>query len=103
MFRVEEDAALERPLPVARGALVARGLVGGALLALFAFGVAALLAALKTMRESHAALDFGSAAWNVAHPAQITDWVQLAGILAFGLIGGLFVAAITAARGAPKA
>ena len=31
-------------------------------------------------------------------PAGITDWLELGGIAAFAIIGGLFVAALTAAR-----
>ena len=41
--------------------------------------------------------DLQAAMWQVARPASITDWVQFVGILAFALIGGLFVAAVSAA------
>ncbi len=60
--------------------------------------MSALLAAVKTMRETKQPFDLATAMWQVAQPAGITDWVQVAGILAFGLIGGLFVAAALAAR-----
>jgi hypothetical protein len=51
------------------------------------------------MREVPAAgFDLGLAMRQVAQPATIPDWVQLFGILVFGVFGGLFVAAIVAAR-----
>jgi PAT family beta-lactamase induction signal transducer AmpG len=96
-FEVEELAA--RPVPVARSALVTRGLVGGLLVGAGAFALVALLAALDTMRASpETGFDLGAAVRRVAFPAGVTDWLQLFGILAFGVIGGLFVAAVTAAR-----
>jgi hypothetical protein len=59
----------------------------------------ALLGALKTMRDDPLrGFDFGAALRSVAAPAGIADWIQLVGILAFALIGGLFVAAAGAAR-----
>lgn len=45
-----------------------------------------------------AGFDLGAAVAQVGRPAGITDWVQLVGVLAFGLIGGLFVAAVSAAK-----
>jgi hypothetical protein len=59
----------------------------------------ALLAALKTMRATEGGrFDLPAALWQVAQPVAITDWVQLGGIVAFALIGGLGVAAVSAAR-----
>ena len=42
--------------------------------------------------------DLGTAMRQVARPVAITDWVQLFGIAVFAVFGGLFVAAIVAAR-----
>jgi hypothetical protein len=42
--------------------------------------------------------DLAGAIWRLAHPAGMADWLELGGIIAFGVIGGLFVAALTAAR-----
>ena len=95
-FTVDREET-ERKAPLTASALAVRGVMGGILLGLFAFVLAALLAALKTMRETKMPLDLGAALWQVAHPLQMTDWVQLAGILVFALIGGLFVAAASAA------
>jgi hypothetical protein len=61
--------------------------------------VLALLATLKAMRAaSESAFVVGAALRQVVHPATLADWVQLAGIVAFALIGGLFAAAVSAAR-----
>lgn len=79
--------------------LVTRGLAGGAIIGAVVFLCAALLAALKAMRETPAArFDMIGAMQQVAHPVTITDWVQVFGIFAFALIGGLFVAAVVAAH-----
>jgi hypothetical protein len=51
------------------------------------------------MREGPAhVFDFGRALSQVVAPASIPDWVQLAGIVAFAVICGLFTAAVAAAR-----
>jgi len=89
----------ERKRPLSPGELAARGGLGAALAgALAVFSVAAL-AALKTMREAPAiGFDLARAASEMRNPTEVTDWVQLIGIAAFTAIGGLFTAAIYAAR-----
>lgn len=63
------------------------------------FMLDAALVAVKTMRDTTGAGFAPTAAmWNLAHPAGIAGWLELGGIVAFGVIGGLFVAALTAAR-----
>ena len=63
------------------------------------FVLDAALFAVKTMRETKGAgFDLGAALWRLARPASITDWLELGGLVAFAVIGGLFVAALTAAR-----
>lgn len=95
-FTVEEAASAA---PLTRAALVKRGIAGGAASGAFALAMTALLAALKTMRGTPGTgLDWGGALHAVLFPASITDWVQLAGIAAFAVIGGLFVSAASAAR-----
>jgi PAT family beta-lactamase induction signal transducer AmpG len=95
-FSVRE---VERKRPLTTGELVARGVAGTALAgALAVFSVAAL-AALKTMREAPAiGFDLSRAAGELRNPTEVTDWVELIGIAAFTAIGGLFTAAIYAAR-----
>jgi PAT family beta-lactamase induction signal transducer AmpG len=89
----------ERGRPLGASALVARGAAGALLSGVGAWLLVALLAALKTMREvPGAGFDYGTAIWLVVRPATITDWVQVLGILAFAVIGGLFTAAAAAAR-----
>lgn len=96
-FTVEDVQARREPLSTP--ALVGRGIVGAALLGACAFFLVALLAALKTMRESKGSgFDLAAAVQRTMQPVAMTDWVQLVGILAFAVIGGLLVAAIAAAR-----
>jgi PAT family beta-lactamase induction signal transducer AmpG len=88
-----------RKAPLASTALALRVVVGAAASGTLAVAAIALLAALKAMREVEGAgFDLRAALWQVANPATLTDWVQVAGILAFALIGGLFAAAVAAAR-----
>jgi hypothetical protein len=61
--------------------------------------MAALLAAFDAMRATPGApFDYGAALWQTIFPTGVGGWLQLVGILAFGIIGGLFVAAYAAAR-----
>jgi PAT family beta-lactamase induction signal transducer AmpG len=91
------DTAPRRP-PLGRAGLLVRGAVGALACGAFAAGLLALLAALKSMRDAQAPFDYGRALLAVLAPAGVGDWVQAAGIIAFATIGGLFAAAIAAAR-----
>jgi PAT family beta-lactamase induction signal transducer AmpG len=91
-----EPARVKEPLTAA--GLVTRGVLGGVAIGIGAFLLTALLAALKTTRDTKSAFDFDAAISQVARPVVITDWVQLFGIAVFAVFGGLFVAAIVAAR-----
>lgn len=96
-FTVEE--ARPKKTPQSTAALVRRGVIGGLLLGVGSFALVALLAAVRTMRETPAVgFDFGAALSRLARPVGIDDWLQLVGIAAFAVIGGLFVAAAIAAR-----
>jgi MFS transporter, PAT family, beta-lactamase induction signal transducer AmpG len=98
----EPEFSVETPpvrQPLGPRGLAGRAAVGAALSAGFALTMVAGLAALKAMRDAPAhTFDLRLALWQTVTPASITDWVQAAGILAFGVIGGLFVAAVAAAR-----
>ena len=51
------------------------------------------------MRDTPASgFDVVAAARQVAYPAALADWLQVAGILVFAVIGGVFVAAALAAK-----
>ena len=94
-FSVEEVA----PRPALGGAQIAlRGAMGGVVVGAAGFILDAALFAVKTMRETKGPFDLWSALQRLAHPASITDWLELVGVSAFAVISGLFVAALTAAR-----
>ena len=96
-FVVEEVRPTEAPLSTA--ALVARGVAAGSLIGIGSIALTALLAALRTMRETPAdGFRFGTALRQLGHPAGINDWVQLGGIFAFAAIGGVFAVAVVAAK-----
>jgi PAT family beta-lactamase induction signal transducer AmpG len=95
-FTVEE---VERRAPVGAVALTVRAVAGAIASGAFAVAVIALLAALKAARGTQGAgFDLSAAVWQITRPVTLTDWVQVAGIVTFALIGGLFVAAVSAAR-----
>lgn len=95
-FEVEE-VQLKRPLSA--GQLAARGAAGALVSGSLALVVVASLAALKFARETPGVgFDVSNALTTLAHPASVTDWVQLVGIAAFAAIGGVFTAATVAAR-----
>lgn len=88
-----------RRAPLAGGALVRRGSVGGALAAATVAVLVAAVAALKTMREDPVrGFDLGGALAALARPAAVGDWLQLLGIALVGITAGLFTAAVFAAR-----
>jgi len=90
--------AVEPGPPLGAGQLALRGITGGVLLGASGFVLSAALAAVKTMRETKGAFDLAGAMAALASPAGTSGWLELAGIAAFGIISGLFVAALTAAR-----
>jgi PAT family beta-lactamase induction signal transducer AmpG len=96
VFTVED---LPPKPPLGARSIALRGIAGGALVGASGFVLDAALMAVKAMRETKgAAFDLAGALWKLGHPAAITDWLEIGGIVAFGAIGGLFVAALTAAR-----
>jgi PAT family beta-lactamase induction signal transducer AmpG len=59
----------------------------------------ALLDAMQATRANPpAAFDIGAAIWRLSHPADVGGWVQIVGIVAFAIVGGLFIAATRAKR-----
>jgi PAT family beta-lactamase induction signal transducer AmpG len=95
------DTAASARQSLAAATIAVRGVLGGFACLVIAFATTAVLAALKTMNESLAhEFALGRASMEVLAPADIAGWVQLIGIVTFGAVGGLFIAAATAARGA---
>ncbi len=95
-FAVKET---ERRRSLSPGGLLARGVLGAAVAGVLAVFSVAGLAVLKLMRETpDIGFDLSRAAGELWNPTEITDWVELIGIAAFTAIGGLFTAAIYAAR-----
>lgn len=77
--------------PLSTGALVGRGLAGGLVAVLAGVALMAGLAALKGTA-------FADAAIAILRPEDLAAVLQLAGLVAFGALTGLFVAAASAAR-----
>jgi len=85
--------------PLGAASLAGRGIAGGLALGVAGLLIVALLAALKTLRETKGArFGFGDAVLQALQPAGIGGWLQIVGIVAFAIIGGLLVAAVSAAR-----
>ncbi len=96
-FTTEEKRAFRPPLGAAD--LTVRGIAGGFVLGATGLLIVALLAALKTLRETKGAhIDLAGALARAIQPDGIGGWLQVVGILAFAVIGGLLVAAVAAAR-----
>jgi PAT family beta-lactamase induction signal transducer AmpG len=86
--------------PATRPELAPRALLFGTLVTAGALLLLATLDALDVMQSAPGtAFDLGAAVWRLWHPATITDWVEIAGALAVGAIGGVFLAAAGTRRG----
>jgi PAT family beta-lactamase induction signal transducer AmpG len=97
MFEIDEEET--QPVIVPVPTLVTRSVIGGLLVGAGALAMTAVLSALEVMRETPGApFDVAAGLSRVAFPDQVGGWLQLAGIAAFAIIGGLFVAAWSAAR-----
>ena len=85
--------------PVMTAIYLRTGLTAGAVLAVVSALLVATLDALDARRANTAAtFDMLSALWRVIVPTAIVGWVQLAGIVAFSAVGGMFIAAFKARR-----
>jgi PAT family beta-lactamase induction signal transducer AmpG len=83
--------------PVEVSRLLGPGIIAAAGLTVVAAVLVALLNALQAMRSTPpAAFDMAAALWTLVNPADIGGWVQIGSILAFALVGGLFIAATRA-------
>jgi PAT family beta-lactamase induction signal transducer AmpG len=97
----EPDLEMGAALPVVArtSGLMAPAVVSGIGLALAALLLLAVLDAVQVMRDGPAVgFDVGSALMRVTRPVDTGGWIQLAGIAAFALVGGVFIAAARARR-----
>ncbi|HSK76000.1 MAG TPA: MFS transporter [Thermoanaerobaculia bacterium] len=95
-FQVEPPS-LKKPL--GRGELFLRGLAGTAVGTAAAAAITAALSALKVLRDNPAApFDLLTPLVALVRPADGGGWLTLLGLLTFGIVCGLFTAAVTAAR-----
>jgi PAT family beta-lactamase induction signal transducer AmpG len=93
-----------KPEPAAVSGLLGPGLVAAVGLTVVAGVIVAVLDAMQaTRRTPPAAFDMSAAMWRLLQPADVGGWLQVAGILAFALVGGLFIAATRAKRARPAA
>lgn len=83
--------------PLARGELAAKGALGGGVAAAAGALVVAVLSALRDAREG-APFDLVAPLADLVRPAELTDGLTLAGLLAFGVVCALLTAAVVAAR-----
>jgi PAT family beta-lactamase induction signal transducer AmpG len=89
----------KRREPLTVGQLTLRGIVGGVLGTAFGALLVSTVGALKTMRiEAERGFEFGKAFLGLLSPDSVAEWIQFVGLGAFGLVCGLFTAAVIAAR-----
>jgi PAT family beta-lactamase induction signal transducer AmpG len=93
-FSVEPPRRLR---PLGAGGLVLRGGAGTLVAAVAIGGLLVLLAAFEAAPDG-GPLDMGAALTALVMPSSVVGWVQLGGIAVIGVMSGLFVAAIAAAR-----
>jgi PAT family beta-lactamase induction signal transducer AmpG len=85
--------------PSKPSALVARSVFGGVVVGLASSLAVAILDALKVMRDvPGTGFDLAAAFSRVMQPQAIGGWVQLGGLAALAIVGGLFVGAAAVAR-----
>jgi PAT family beta-lactamase induction signal transducer AmpG len=96
--RLQAGTGPSRPA-VSEGNLLLRGCVGAAsAIGLAALTVAALAGMKAVHKDSSASFDFLSRLADLFEPHSVAAWAQLVGILLFGFVVGVAVAATAAAR-----
>ena len=86
--------------PTTATGLLRPGITAAVGLAVVATLLLAVLDAMDVMRATPAVgFDVDAALWRISHPSTVGGWVQIAGILAFAAVGGMFIAATRARRG----
>jgi PAT family beta-lactamase induction signal transducer AmpG len=96
VFTVE---APKRAAPLSKGALVARGVVGGLVaLAVGVVSLAALAGLRAVVADKTQPFDFFSHLMTVIAPADLRGWLSLVGLVVFAAFVGLTTAAVFAGR-----
>jgi PAT family beta-lactamase induction signal transducer AmpG len=96
IFTVEPPRRRE---PLSVGGLTLRGAAGLVVGLAAGWLLAGLLAALRGLSaEPERGFQILGGLGRVLRPEAVVDWIQLGGVLVFGLIAGLFAAALAAAR-----
>jgi PAT family beta-lactamase induction signal transducer AmpG len=95
--KFDDEVAAQPAAPITGllrpGLVAAGGLATGSVLLL------ALLDAMDKIRATPAAgLDVGGALYRLSHPSDVGGWVQIVGIIAFAVVGGMFIAAAKVRR-----
>ena len=92
--KIEHDG---RPVTAPVSGLLGPGLVAAVGLTVIATLLVAVLNAMQAMRATPPrAFDVAASLWQILRPADVNGWVQVGGIIAFSLVGGLFIAATRA-------
>lgn len=85
-------------VPVVSGAALARGAIGAVLVFVAGAAIVAWLSAGSAPGEGPgASVGFAGAFNRVWHPVVLADWIQLLGLVACAIVGGLFIGARYAA------
>ncbi len=84
--------------PLSRGALVARGVLGGLAGCLIGAIALASVTAVKGARAGEGGFDLARGLAALVRPEGVVGWIQALGLLTFGGIVGLMTAAVFAAR-----
>jgi hypothetical protein len=89
----------EGATPSQAGGLFGPGLVSAAALAVGSTALLAVLEAMDHIRtEPNEPFDLWAAFWRISRPADVGGWVQVVGIAAFAIVGGVFITAVRAHR-----
>lgn len=98
----EPEFTVEPPrprAPLSTAALALRGVGGGVATTAIAAVLSATLEALKAMRATPSTgFDLQAPLVRLLTPVDVAGWIGVAGLVAVGLVAGLFVAAVAAAR-----
>jgi PAT family beta-lactamase induction signal transducer AmpG len=93
-----------RPASAPVSGLLGPGLAAAVGLTVVATLLVAVLNAMQAVRATPPQVfDVGAALSQIVRPSDVGGWVQVGGILAFSVVGGLFIAATRAKRARPAA